>query len=88
MLRRPVIAVLAVFASLAVACPRRTPAPPDAHVATPSAAPPRGAAATTHVCYGPNASAVEVSMETPCASLGGSDTPPVEVPTQPTTVAR
>jgi len=36
-----------------------------------------------HVCYGPNASAVEVDRATSCASLGGSETPPMEVPRGP-----
>lgn len=36
-----------------------------------------------HVCYGPGGSAVEVARAVACASLGGSDTAPMEVPRGP-----
>lgn len=62
------------------ACPSRPAPTPDAHVV---AAPAVDAGPATHVCYGPGGSAVEVGRATACASLGGSDTPPVEVPNAP-----
>lgn len=65
---------------LLTACPSRPPAP-DAHAATAVATPDAGPA--THVCYGPGGSAVEVARSVPCATLGGSEERPMEVPAGP-----
>ncbi len=66
---------------LLTACPSRAPNHPDARAIAPVVAPDSGPA--THICYGPGGSAVEVGRGTDCASLGGSETPPMEVPNAP-----
>lgn len=62
----------------ALGCSRAAPSP--ARDAGADARAPRPA---THVCYGAAGSAVEVSRDTPCESLGASETPPATVPAPP-----
>ncbi|MEZ4392225.1 MAG: hypothetical protein R3A48_14110 [Polyangiales bacterium] len=65
-------------ALVASGCARAAPSPArDAAVDAPA---PR---ASTHVCYGAAGSAVEVARDTPCESLGASETPPATVPAPP-----
>lgn len=63
------------------ACPSRPHSTPDATAAAdaPRDVPP----SPTHVCFGPGGSAVEVDRATSCASLGGSEAAPMEVPRPP-----
>ncbi|MDB4932477.1 MAG: hypothetical protein JWM10_4961 [Myxococcaceae bacterium] len=63
------------------ACPSRAHSPPDATAA--AAARPEVPPSATHVCFGPGGSAVEVDRATSCASLGGSEAAPMEVPRAP-----
>ena len=71
----PRLSIILLFVLLS-GCPSRTHAPPDASAAvTPAAV----ALSPTHVCFGAGGSAVEVDRATSCASLGGSETAPMEV---------
>nr|MBK7066903.1 hypothetical protein [Deltaproteobacteria bacterium] len=76
--RSPILALLLLLLS---ACPSRAHRPPPDASAAAAALP--DVPSAMHVCFGPNGSAVEVDRATSCASLGGSETPPMEVPRGP-----
>lgn len=67
---RPTVLLFALLS----ACPARAHPPADAPAPTPDVP------SRTHVCYGPAGSAVEVDRAVTCASLGGSEAVPMEVP--------
>ena len=80
-MRRPYF-LLSLPLLLLTACPSRatnSSSPPDARAPVVI----RDNGPATHICYGPGGSAVEVDPSTSCASLGGSETPPMEVPNAP-----